>query len=1028
MAAHLACGLRQTCRAARSLTDVCWRRLLDHPAQLGADGLAALFSTLRAQSSLGPLRLACRATRAFVDANTHCLDLRLHGTQPLRPGGWAALLARCGGAAEVRVRADPSGYCRQRKAAVREPGCMLGVAFGEFPTPATARVRTLEVDIHRGRYVESGGWTTAGAAAGGGGDGDVNGGGGGGRVWWNPATALYESASSGEADPGLNTRRRRPLPRPAAAAVAAAAAGAGGRPTVSSSKASHVQYTSLLAFPHLVHVALCGEWACPPEEPAARAVGAVLGSLPHLRSLRLGRFSAAMLQQLAAGAAGIDIDSSGGERGSGGSGSAHHCRVDCVELRLMPPPSAAAAAGELAAAAAAAAAHAAATTEAIGQVAALLAAPRALHISAPLVASPGQILEPLLALDRGVAEAVRELVMTHAPALSPALVPQLMAALPGLEALVVGRGCRQLWHNSHCYELVAGLAVAAAATEATEAAAKRPVGLVTGRGAELLVWSAGPDAEQQPVSDGRGGGGVPAHLHSLPGAALAAVTAAAAAATDDPCAVQRACEAAAAAAEAIPWVAGTPELWVFGPQTWSALAFDTDREVLYGATRTEVYCAAAAGGRSSVSRFDSPARRTSLLGAAFIGSSGGGSHGIAAVQQAAASPGQGPFTGIRCLLPLPGGAGLLVGDGPHLRRIDPDGAVRTLLPHALRSTAAADGSGCGSGGGPCPLTSLAFVPGGGGAGGGTVVAASAGCPRLLMCSAEELSLSYGHLEAVAALQRQAATAVAYSGRLMSALRQQASNNDVTAAADSTAGAVAAAAQNAAAVVTIRVCAAGSNRCEEADCGGGSGGGSGGGGGGDGAPSAAACFVAHRAVLSSHSDFFKQLLALEPPSRGGGGGGGSSGGGGDGSSFAEGGAAQVELREADPDVFARLLAYMYTGKQCALGEDLDLLQPAQLKAVAELAGRLLLPGAITLLQPRLLAAAATAPETAVAELVWAASHSLTGLVEELSGFVVAHAVSVLPATPQEALAALAAAQPELMAAIMQAIAVAVAAPV
>lgn len=113
---------------------------------------------------------------------------------------------------------------------------------------------------------------------------------------------------------------------------------------------------------------------------------------------------------------------------------------------------------------------------------------------------------------------------------------------------------------------------------------------------------------------------------------------------------------------------------------------------------------------------------------------------------------------------------------------------------------------------------------------------------------------------------------------------------------------------------------------------------------------------------------------------------------------------------------------------ALGEDLDLLQPAQLKAVAELAGRLLLPGAITLLQPRLLAAAATAPETAVAELVWAASHSLTGLVEELSGFVVAHAVSVLPATPQEALAALAAAQPELMAAIMQAIAVAVAAPV
>ncbi|KAG2452110.1 hypothetical protein HYH02_003144 [Chlamydomonas schloesseri] len=738
--------------------DVCWRRLLDNPVQLGRAGLDALFGTLRAQGSLGALRLASRATRGFVDANTSRLSLRLQGHRPLRPGSWAALLGRCGAVSELVVRADPSGFCKQRGAAGREPGCLLGAAFGGFPTPATARLRSLEVDVHRGRYIESGGGGGGGWAAAADGDDvpDAGGAGGRGRVRWSPATSMYESASSDEADLAVGG----PAAVIAAAIATEAAVGANRNAAAAaasiSSTASHVRYTSLLAFPNLTRVVLCGEWASPPQDTAARAVCAVLASLPHLRSLHLGRFTASGLQQLAAAAssstgrsgkgggaaaataatpvgaaancqqlaeltlgeaesadgsttagtaAGRDnaMDAAlteaaaaalaalgrlerlrvygvapggpamrallahglapnlqrlelcrtvaaggggGGGRGTGparggnasgsgdngrGSGnaaerhglagggvvgaggvagcwfalravpaaapqqqaatataaaaaiiphascsasssalhqcdveldcsltdaggaaccvsygglvvrhlravritvkagappplaassqpygalrqlagSARTCVVDCVELLLtehqqqQSQASAGAAAGAMgarcdgyqsagaaaAAAAAAMAAHATATADGISQVAVLLAPPRGLHVSAPDVLSPGNILGPALALDQGLAGGFREFVIWDAPALTPKMVPQLLAALWGLETLVVGRGCRQLCHNSHYYEMVAmlGSTLMLKAGKSTAAAA-----------AEGLIGSSGGGAGAGP--------------------------------------------------------------------------------------------------------------------------------------------------------------------------------------------------------------------------------------------------------------------------------------------------------------------------------------------------------------------------------------------------------------------------------------------------------------------------------------------------------------------------------------------------
>ncbi|GFR53129.1 hypothetical protein Agub_g15845 [Astrephomene gubernaculifera] len=143
------------------------------------------------------------------------------------------------------------------------------------------------------------------------------------------------------------------------------------------------------------------------------------------------------------------------------------------------------------------------------------------------------------------------------------------------------------------------------------------------------------------------------------------------------------------------------------------------------------------------------------------------------------------------------------------------------------------------------------------------------------------------------------------------------------------------------------------------------------------------FVAHRSLLAARSDYFRQLLA---------------------GGFAEDGAEEVELRDADPWVFGALLDFMYFGR---LEVPDDLLRPT-----AELAGRLLMPAALQLLQSRLLAAAT--PATVVAELEWAARHNLAELVEGLKQRLLRSKAIVSLRTPPEAVRQLAESCPKVMA--------------
>ncbi|KXZ49663.1 hypothetical protein GPECTOR_20g520 [Gonium pectorale] len=155
------------------------------------------------------------------------------------------------------------------------------------------------------------------------------------------------------------------------------------------------------------------------------------------------------------------------------------------------------------------------------------------------------------------------------------------------------------------------------------------------------------------------------------------------------------------------------------------------------------------------------------------------------------------------------------------------------------------------------------------------------------------------------------------------------------------------------------------------------GGSGSSGGHDGGPGASPvltirvgdrAFVAHRALLADRCEFFKRLLARE--------------------GFAESGADEMALPEADPDVFGLLLGWVYWG---VLEVPDHLLRPT-----AELAGRLLMPGVCAELQERLLAA--VTPATAVGDLLWAERHSMTGLVSELKGFFARRLGEVVAAAP------------------------------
>ncbi|KAG2452014.1 hypothetical protein HYH02_003055 [Chlamydomonas schloesseri] len=158
------------------------------------------------------------------------------------------------------------------------------------------------------------------------------------------------------------------------------------------------------------------------------------------------------------------------------------------------------------------------------------------------------------------------------------------------------------------------------------------------------------------------------------------------------------------------------------------------------------------------------------------------------------------------------------------------------------------------------------------------------------------------------------------------------------------------------------------------------------------------FHVHRLILSSRCDYFKQRLA-------------ASGG------FADGRAAELELPDADPDAFALLMRWLYTG-----GADIPL---EHARGVAELADRLLLPELCDVALEAVGASVDVA--TIVDSLLWAAGCSdlrnggggfgeLLGL---LKGWYVAHYVEVAEEAG-DSRARLAAEAPGLMVELMDAV--------
>ncbi|PNW85133.1 hypothetical protein CHLRE_03g173165v5 [Chlamydomonas reinhardtii] len=100
------------------------------------------------------------------------------------------------------------------------------------------------------------------------------------------------------------------------------------------------------------------------------------------------------------------------------------------------------------------------------------------------------------------------------------------------------------------------------------------------------------------------------------------------------------------------------------------------------------------------------------------------------------------------------------------------------------------------------------------------------------------------------------------------------------------------------------------------------------------------FPCHRAILSARCDYFRQRLA--------------------GDAFADGRAPELELPDADPDAFALLLRWLYTGAAHV---------PADLaRVVAGLADRLLLPDLCAVAQAAI--ADSVSADTVVDSLLWA----------------------------------------------------------
>ncbi|GIM12505.1 hypothetical protein Vretimale_15833, partial [Volvox reticuliferus] len=153
-------------------------------------------------------------------------------------------------------------------------------------------------------------------------------------------------------------------------------------------------------------------------------------------------------------------------------------------------------------------------------------------------------------------------------------------------------------------------------------------------------------------------------------------------------------------------------------------------------------------------------------------------------------------------------------------------------------------------------------------------------------------------------------------------------------------------------------------------------GGGGGGGASGEPAVGAdvevvvgdrSFSCHRAILAARCEYFRRLFQ---------------------SGFADSSRSKVSLPDADPGAFSLILRYIY----CAA---MDFPSPL-LRALAELADRLLLPAASLTAQRQLLSA--TCPITVVEDLLWAEGRGFEELLTGLKAYYLANAHRILEEAP------------------------------
>ncbi|GLI67853.1 hypothetical protein VaNZ11_012144 [Volvox africanus] len=137
------------------------------------------------------------------------------------------------------------------------------------------------------------------------------------------------------------------------------------------------------------------------------------------------------------------------------------------------------------------------------------------------------------------------------------------------------------------------------------------------------------------------------------------------------------------------------------------------------------------------------------------------------------------------------------------------------------------------------------------------------------------------------------------------------------------------------------------------------------------------FYVHRSILTARCDYFRQRL---------------TGG------FTDGDEPVLSLPDADPDAFAALLRFLYTGFPPD-GPPLSL-SPALLQPLVELADRLLLPELCAVAQAQLLAAVTR--DNVVDLLIWASERGQTFLdaLTRLTEWYLVHQLEVMEHKPEE----------------------------